>query len=208
MRRYTNNKSQYLDPYSPWTTQANNFRINNVNHRKFAVTANDHPYEVVVSTNPKQSHLVDMEVIDASNNESLKTFTAVESHIDQDGLMVSAIDSKTLKSNVVLHDEDIVVFDEFGRTTFKLPTPNYILGGGDGHGAGSVKTPMPCKISQVLVKPGQLIEKGTPLIVLEAMKMEHVIKAPVAGTIDQVLYTVGDLVAENKSLVTFAGDEK
>jgi 3-methylcrotonyl-CoA carboxylase alpha subunit len=163
---------------------------------------------VIVSTNPKQSHLVDMEVIDASNNTSIKTFTAVESHIDQDGLMVSAIDSKTLKSNVVLHDEDVVVFDEFGRTTFKLPTPNYILGGGESHGAGSVKTPMPCKISQVLVKPGQVIEKGTALIILEAMKMEHVIKAPVAGTIDQVLYAVGDLVAENKNLVTFADDEQ
>lgn len=63
---------------------------------------------------------------------------------------------------------------------------------------------MPCKISQVLVKPGQVIEKGTALMVLEAMKMEHVIKAPVSGTIDQVLYNVGDLVGENKSLVTFA----
>lgn len=90
-----------------------------------------------------------------------------------------------------------------------MPTPAYLSEGGDSHGAGSVKTPMPCKISQVLVKPGQVIEKGTALIVLEAMKMEHVIKAPVAGTIDQVLYAVGDLVGENKSLVTFAsGDEE
>lgn len=67
---------------------------------------------------------------------------------------------------------------------------------------------MPCKISQVLVQPGQVIEKGTALIVLEAMKMEHVIKAPLDGTVDQVLYSVGDLVGENKSLVTFLGDEK
>lgn len=49
-----------------------------------------------------------------------------------------------------------------------------------------------------------MIEKGDTIIILEAMKMEHVIKAPVAGTIDQVLYAVGDLVGENKSLVTFA----
>lgn len=87
-----------------------------------------------------------------------------------------------------------------------MPTPNYILGSGENVGAGSVKTPMPCKISQVFVKPGQVIKQGDTLIVLEAMKMEHVIKAPVAGTIDQVLYTVGDLVAENKNLVTFADE--
>lgn len=86
-----------------------------------------------------------------------------------------------------------------------LPTPGYILASAAGAATtGSVKTPMPCKISQVLVKPGQQVEKDTTLIVLEAMKMEHVIKAPMAGTIDQVLYAVGDLVDENKNLVTFA----
>ncbi|CAO3624209.1 unnamed protein product [Mucor hiemalis] len=201
-------KKSSQDPYSPWSTKTDSFRINNINHRKFAVTTNDHPYEVVVSTNPQQNHLVDMDVIDAKTKESIKTFTGVESHLDSEGLMVSSIDNKTIKSNVVLHDEDVVVFDEFGRTTFKLPTPVYLSAGGDGQGAGSVKTPMPCKISQVLVKPGQYIEKGTALIILEAMKMEHVIKAPVAGTIDQVLYAVGELVAENKNLVTFADEEK
>lgn len=101
-----------VDPYSPWSTHIDSFRINNINHRKFAVTANDHPYEVVVSTNAEKSHLVDMEVIDAVTQETIKTFSAVESRMDSDGLMVSSIDSKTLKSNVVLHNEDVVVFDE------------------------------------------------------------------------------------------------
>ncbi|KAK4508839.1 uncharacterized protein ATC70_013462 [Mucor velutinosus] len=206
LKEIDNIKKSSHDPYSPWNTQTDSFRINNINHREFSVTANDHPYKVIVSTNSTQSHLVDMEVVDAATNESIKTFTAVDSRLDKDGLMVSSIDSKTLKSNVVLHDQDVVVFDEFGRTTFKLPTPNYILGNGENQGAGSVKTPMPCKISQVFVKPGQVINKGDTLIVLEAMKMEHVIKAPVSGTIDQVLYTVGDLVAENKNLVTFANE--
>lgn len=101
-----------IDPYSPWSAHSESFRINNINHRKFAVTANDHPYEVIVSTNPLQSHLVDMEVIDAKTLETIKQFTSVESHIDSEGLMVSSIDSKTIKSNVVLHNDDVVVFDE------------------------------------------------------------------------------------------------
>lgn len=58
-----------------------------------------------------------------------------------------------------------------------------------------------------MVKPGQKVEKGAAIIVLEAMKMEHVIRAPVDGVIDQVYYTVGDLVEENKSLVMFADSE-
>lgn len=102
----------FIDPYNPWSTHTDSFRINNINHREFSITSNDHPYKVIASTNTAQSHLVDMEVIDASTNESIKTFTAVDSHFDKDGLMVSSIDSKTLKSNVVLHDQDVVVFDE------------------------------------------------------------------------------------------------
>ncbi|OBZ88094.1 Methylcrotonoyl-CoA carboxylase subunit alpha, mitochondrial [Choanephora cucurbitarum] len=192
--------------HDPWSN-TNNFRINNVNSKAYEITANDHPYQVIMSANAKQPHLVDMRVVDAATQTPIKTFEAVDTYKDEDGLVVSSVDNKQIKSNVVLHEQDVVVFDEFGRTTFKLPTPNYIAGGSETHGAGSVKTPMPCKISQVFVKPGQVIEKGAPLIVLEAMKMEHVIKAPVAGTIDQVLYAVGDLVAENKSLVTFADDK-
>ncbi|KAG2211198.1 hypothetical protein INT47_006317 [Mucor saturninus] len=207
LKEIDNIKKCSQDPYSPWSAHQDSFRINNINHRTFSVNANEHPYQVIVSTNAQKSHLIDMQVVDGTTSETIQTFTGVESHFDEEGSMVSSIDSKTIKSNVVLHDDDIVVFDEFGRTTFKLPTPVYLTAVGDGHGAGSVKTPMPCKISQVLVQPGQIIEKGTALIILEAMKMEHVIKAPAAGTIDQVLYAVGDLVAENKSLVTFAAAE-
>lgn len=82
-----------------------------------------------------------------------------------------------------------------------------MAGASGGSTSGSVKTPMPCKISQVMVKPGQKVEKGAAIFVLEAMKMEHVIRSPVDGVIDQVLYNVGDLVEENKSLVMFAEKE-
>ncbi|EIE81871.1 hypothetical protein G6F46_007504 [Rhizopus delemar] len=195
-------KKNALDPYSPWSTLPSAFRLNNINTKSFTFTSEDHSFEIAVSANATQPHLVDLEV--RKDGESIKKFTAVDSHFDKEGLLISRIDNKKVKSNVVLYKDDVVVFDEFGRTTFKIPTPNYLSNLAQGaHAAGSVKTPMPCKISQVLVQPGQIIEKGTALMVLEAMKMEHVIKAPVAGTIDQVLYNVGDLVGENKSLVTF-----
>ncbi|KAJ2422514.1 hypothetical protein GGF41_003479, partial [Coemansia sp. RSA 2531] len=68
---------------------------------------------------------------------------------------------------------------------------------------GSVTAPMSCKIVQVLVEPGAEVTQDMPLVVLEAMKMEHVIKAPKAGKISDVYYKVGDLVDEGKSLVAF-----
>ncbi|KAJ1935518.1 hypothetical protein GGF37_005965, partial [Kickxella alabastrina] len=58
-------------------------------------------------------------------------------------------------------------------------------------------------IVQVLVEKGAVVEKGAPLVLLEAMKMEHVIRAPSAGTVTDVYYKVGELVDEGKSLVAF-----
>jgi len=53
----------------------------------------------------------------------------------------------------------------------------------------------------VLVEPGAVVEKGTPLIVMEAMKMEHTIGAPAAGKVAEVLYGVGDQVADGAQLL-------
>jgi 3-methylcrotonyl-CoA carboxylase alpha subunit len=52
-----------------------------------------------------------------------------------------------------------------------------------------------------MVKPGDQVAKGAPLIVLEAMKMEHTIVAPAAGVVAGVHFRVGDRVAEGAVLV-------
>jgi len=67
---------------------------------------------------------------------------------------------------------------------------------------GSLLSPMPGKIVKVNVKAGDKVEKGTPLIIMEAMKMEHTIRAPTAGVVENVFYVVGDLVEEKKVLAS------
>ncbi|WP_322070529.1 acetyl/propionyl/methylcrotonyl-CoA carboxylase subunit alpha [Paraburkholderia bannensis] len=69
------------------------------------------------------------------------------------------------------------------------------------HGEGRLTAPMPGKVIAVLVEPGTVVEKGTPLIVMEAMKMEHTIGAPAAGKVTEVLYGVGDQVADGAQLL-------
>ncbi|HTR08071.1 MAG TPA: acetyl/propionyl/methylcrotonyl-CoA carboxylase subunit alpha [Paraburkholderia sp.] len=69
------------------------------------------------------------------------------------------------------------------------------------HGEGRLTAPMPGKVIAVLVEPGAVVEKGTPLIVMEAMKMEHTIGAPSAGKVTEVLYGVGDQVADGAQLL-------
>ncbi|CAD6553168.1 acetyl/propionyl/methylcrotonyl-CoA carboxylase subunit alpha [Paraburkholderia sabiae] len=69
------------------------------------------------------------------------------------------------------------------------------------HGEGRLTAPMPGKVIAVLVEQGAVVEKGQPLIVMEAMKMEHTIGAPAAGKVAEVLYGVGDQVADGAQLL-------
>ena len=56
-------------------------------------------------------------------------------------------------------------------------------------------------IVAVLVKAGDAVAKGAPLIIVEAMKMEHTIAAPAAGTVSAVHYRQGDQVSEGVALI-------
>jgi 3-methylcrotonyl-CoA carboxylase alpha subunit len=65
---------------------------------------------------------------------------------------------------------------------------------------GSLNAPMNGSIVRVLVSVGEQVEAGTPLIVLEAMKMEHSIRAPHAGIIGAVHCQEGEMVTEGSVL--------
>ena len=75
---------------------------------------------------------------------------------------------------------------------------------GEGGGAeGGLTAPMPGKVIALLVEPGVKVSKGVPLIVLEAMKMEHTLVAPSAGTVTAFHYAVGEPVADGAELLEF-----
>jgi 3-methylcrotonyl-CoA carboxylase alpha subunit len=62
---------------------------------------------------------------------------------------------------------------------------------------------MPGKIIAILVGTGDRVEKDAPLLILEAMKMEHTIRAPVRGRIARILCGVGEQVGEGTELIEF-----
>jgi 3-methylcrotonyl-CoA carboxylase alpha subunit len=66
--------------------------------------------------------------------------------------------------------------------------------------------PMSGTVVAVMVKAGNKVAKGAPLVVLEAMKMEHTIVAPAAGVVTAVNFGVGDRVAEGADLVDLADE--
>jgi len=73
--------------------------------------------------------------------------------------------------------------------------------GEDVEHAGHLMAPMSGTVVAVLVKPGDVVEKGAALVVLEAMKMELTIAAPARGVVTAVNFAAGDRVAEGADLV-------
>lgn len=66
-----------------------------------------------------------------------------------------------------------------------------------------LKAPMPGLIVDIRVQPGQAVLKGDPLLVLEAMKMENILKAPADGTVNSIKVTLRDNVQKGQVLVQF-----
>ena len=68
-------------------------------------------------------------------------------------------------------------------------------------GQGSLRAPMPGYIRAVLAAPGQQVRKGETLLILEAMKMEHSIRAPYDGTVTTIAHRNGDMVQADTVLL-------
>jgi 3-methylcrotonyl-CoA carboxylase alpha subunit len=103
----------------------------------------------------------------------------------------------------LLRDGDqLYLFGADGQHRFTLHDP---VGESD-HAvadAGSLLAPMPGKIVATLVAAGTEVKRGTPLVVLEAMKMEHTLQAPADGTVKGYRAKAGDQVGDGAVLVDF-----
>lgn len=84
-----------------------------------------------------------------------------------------------------------------GRVVRDLPRPEEAAGAG----AGAVTSPIPGVVVEVLVRPGDKVAVGAPLVVLDAMKMRNRIQAAVAGTVAEVPVGPGRQVAKGDVLV-------
>lgn len=75
----------------------------------------------------------------------------------------------------------------------------------DGDGAGRVLTQMPGAIVKLLVKAGDVVQKGQAVIVVEAMKMENEFKAAVDGVVSEILVREGESVEAGTTLLIIQG---
>lgn len=123
------------------------------------------------------------------------------------GAITCSVNSITTKSRVVLQDETVHIFTKFGSYEFILPAPKFIKESGGGTTLGGAVAPMPGVIEKIVVKPGDSVDVGDPLVVMIAMKMEYVIRAHKTCVVDRVLFKEGDNVMKNAELIKFVEDD-
>lgn len=83
-----------------------------------------------------------------------------------------------------------------------------LSGGSTGSSKPTVVSPMPGKVVRVHVKEGDVVKQGQPLMVLEAMKMEHSIVAPCDGVVTKLMFETGSIVSDGVSLAEVEPTEK
>ena len=143
--------------------------------------------------------IVDVEIVEESASFVLFNFDGEEYSVNlgalQDGKMVLNLKGKNRP--VILFDTHYVVDGQ----EFVIDAPRRTRKQTKALDHGQMKSPMPGKILKIMVKVGDEVVLGTPILLMEAMKMEHTIKASKAGTIDKIYFKEGDQVAGGVELV-------
>jgi len=111
-----------------------------------------------------------------------------------------AFDAERHAVAVHADDDRLAVFATHGSALLTEFDPIAHAGDGAAEG-GRLTAPMPGKVVAFLAAAGDSVQRGQPLAVMEAMKMEHTLSAPRDGVVESLLYGVGDAVVEGAELL-------
>jgi 3-methylcrotonyl-CoA carboxylase alpha subunit len=183
------------DPWSPWAA-VDGWRLNDLAWDDLLMRERDS--EILCRIEYLPGGALRVQVREAE--------TVVQGVIDSEGGLDAVIDGRRQRAGIVRRDDDLVVLlpGETHRLTIVDPRA---AGDLDEGGSGQLNAPMPGKIVQVLVEEGASVEKGQPLMILEAMKMEHTISAPGKGKVAKVSFKAGEQVPEGASLLQIEAEE-
>jgi 3-methylcrotonyl-CoA carboxylase alpha subunit len=141
-------------------------------------------------------------------SSAAETFTATGA-VDSNGNFEYRVDARKFKGTAVVHGRNLHIFCNDGSErydyVFEVPAPSIAGSESASSDAGAINkkvvTPMPGKIIKVLVKVGDEVTSDQPLLIMEAMKMEHVLRASRDGKVGEVWCAEGDFVGDNQVLI-------
>jgi 3-methylcrotonyl-CoA carboxylase alpha subunit len=116
-----------------------------------------------------------------------------------DDTVEARVDGESLRIVLVEEGERLYVIHPGGTLALEFHDPARAAGR-ERH-AGGLVSPMPGQVLQILVAPGANVRRGQPLVIVEAMKMEHTVLAPADGVVEEVCFSAGDRVSEGAQLL-------
>ena len=183
------------DPFSPWHAR-DGWRMNGNARREIRLRAGE--TEKTVNT----GYAGDSFALEFEG----RTVTATGRFTGSSELRVD-LGGRRINVTVVSANEKRHVFIDGVSFVFAAIDPLFHAGGGGG-AEGGLTAPMPGKVIALVAATGAKVEKGAPLLILEAMKMEHTIAAPAAGMVKAFLFNVGEQVSDGAELVEFEVEKK
>ena len=190
------------DPFSPWNN-TNAWRLNEAHNHRLVLAHNDIEYSVVVEQKRQGSDSYYLITLDG------KTFDC-QGSLDNERLKV-CINGYRSQVTVAYFDNKISVYcnrnGQNGVFNFTHVLPDFGDNSADDNHGGLV-APMNGTIVSVLISAGDIVEKNQALVIMEAMKMEHTIRAPKEGTIDAVFFLEGEMVDGGTELLSFTSEEE
>ncbi|MEE8059995.1 MAG: acetyl/propionyl/methylcrotonyl-CoA carboxylase subunit alpha [Pseudomonadales bacterium] len=196
--------SQSTDPHSPWH-HSNSWRLNETHRHHFNLL-----YQ-------QQAVAVQVEQINHSRTIYYRIYYRISSHINSATVAVEAnghIDGNLLTSEINGYRSQVTVSEHDGiyslysqRSVFQVSLLEPDLGEQEtGAADNSLCAPMNGIIIELLVTPGSNVKKSDALLVMEAMKMEHTIRAPADGRVQAFYFQPGESVDGGSTLLAFAQD--
>jgi 3-methylcrotonyl-CoA carboxylase alpha subunit len=182
------------DPHSPWRT-LDGWRLNGTAGRRLSFRMGELVEEIEVSA-ARGGYQLKL----GAHQVFARGTLGAESELH------AQLGERRLHAAVVVTGERRSVF--CGGRSWPLSLVDTLHVGGEGEEVeGGLRAPMPGKVVALSVQPGETVDKGAPLLVLEAMKMEHTISAPRKGVVKAFRCAPGDQVSDGAELVEFEGAE-
>jgi 3-methylcrotonyl-CoA carboxylase alpha subunit len=173
------------DPHSPWNT-VDGWRLNLGSHHELLFARGDRVYPVQIHFAADGYRLT----VDGRDHALAGT--------SSDGALQVTLGNATFHYRTVRDGADWHLFREGAHRVLTLRSAQSAA---EPDVVGTLAAPMPGKILQVLVQAGASVAKGAPLVVLEAMKMEHTITAPHDGRVAAIHFKAGEQVTEGVELL-------
>lgn len=178
----------YFDQYSPWNENSG-WRLNEDNYHLIEFQHNDNLY-IVTAHFREKSFLFEIDGIEYQ----------VAGYLDANKIHININGHQSVVS-IVRNGSKLVLFKN--ASNWELVIKDNSLTNLEQEEQANLTAPMPGTVIEVLVNNGDIVEEGQALIVMEAMKMEHTIKAHKKMQVNEVIYKVGDLVDEGAELISF-----